>query len=307
MRMQIILALAVFASACGGVQASVPGQLTTTEEEGLYGVSVLRSAPSHEAPVVSVLVPGANIVVYPDTSPDHWWYAVLVDADGRESPGFVPKDFVKMSQGPFRDVPSGHWASDAIQRLKKDGVIQPNGVKNGNFRGEQALSHFQMAWILDRALTRAQESKAHIHKQIAELPVKIELTRGVAKKVDALIAQAQKIEAEEKELSEKLASLRKQTNLQTVQLDGLEEQLVGIVQRDQEQSRRAEELSQMTQNLVAEIAVLKKRQKERLEAASPQHTKQIQHSQAEIVDAQLWTESLERRVKEAEKLLEAEL
>lgn len=51
----------------------------------------------------------------------------------------------------FSDVPAGHWAKDAVDRITQCGLIQ--GFPDGTFRGNENLTRYQAALIFYRLLT----------------------------------------------------------------------------------------------------------------------------------------------------------
>lgn len=51
----------------------------------------------------------------------------------------------------FSDVPAGHWAKDAVDRITQCGLIQ--GFPDGTFRGNENLTRYQAALIFHRLLT----------------------------------------------------------------------------------------------------------------------------------------------------------
>ena len=44
---------------------------------------------------------------------------------------------------PFSDVPTDHWAYDAVAQLAKDGVV--DGYGDTSFRGDKAITRYEMA------------------------------------------------------------------------------------------------------------------------------------------------------------------
>jgi len=50
----------------------------------------------------------------------------------------------------FSDVPSGHWAEDAVQRLADIGIIE--GYPEGDFRGDKPMSRYEYAMVVDRMM-----------------------------------------------------------------------------------------------------------------------------------------------------------
>ena len=53
---------------------------------------------------------------------------------------------------PFEDVPADHWAYDAVAQLAADGVIE--GYGDGSYRGDQAITRYEMAQMVARAMTK---------------------------------------------------------------------------------------------------------------------------------------------------------
>lgn len=52
------------------------------------------------------------------------------------------------AQGPFNDVPTDHWAYDAVNQLQKDGIII--GYPDGTFGGKRAMSRYEFAVAIAR-------------------------------------------------------------------------------------------------------------------------------------------------------------
>lgn len=57
-------------------------------------------------------------------------------------------------QAQFSDVPAGHWAKEAVDRITSCGLII--GFPDGTFRGNQNLTRYQAALIFQRLLTELQ-------------------------------------------------------------------------------------------------------------------------------------------------------
>jgi hypothetical protein len=57
---------------------------------------------------------------------------------------------VPVFANPFTDVPTDHWAYHAITRLAQEGVI--SGYADGTFRGNQPMTRYEMAVIVDKAM-----------------------------------------------------------------------------------------------------------------------------------------------------------
>ena len=67
---------------------------------------------------------------------------------------------------PFEDVPADHWAYDAVAQLAADGVIE--GYGDGTYRGDQAITRFEMAQMVARAMAKGGGNKALLDKLAAE-------------------------------------------------------------------------------------------------------------------------------------------
>ncbi len=69
---------------------------------------------------------------------------------------------------PFEDVPSDHWAYDAIAQLAADGIIE--GYGDGTYRGDQEITRYEMAQMVARAMAKGTTGgdKALVDKLAAE-------------------------------------------------------------------------------------------------------------------------------------------
>ena len=56
------------------------------------------------------------------------------------------------SANPFIDIPSNHWAYDAVAQLANDGVVV--GYGDDTFRGDRNITRYEMAQIIARAMTK---------------------------------------------------------------------------------------------------------------------------------------------------------
>jgi hypothetical protein len=74
---------------------------------------------------------------------------------------------------PFRDVPAGHWAEDAIGKLAAQGVMK--GTTPTAFKPEQTVTRAELAGILVRLIDRL-ESKGP--NKISKSPAKPHVARG---------------------------------------------------------------------------------------------------------------------------------
>ena len=73
---------------------------------------------------------------------------------------------------PFSDVPSDHWAYDAVSQLAQDGVIE--GYGDTTFQGDKNITRYEMAQMVAKAMAKASAGnvqgadKALIDKLAAE-------------------------------------------------------------------------------------------------------------------------------------------
>ncbi|SDF96462.1 S-layer homology domain-containing protein [Selenomonas sp. WCT3] len=56
------------------------------------------------------------------------------------------------AQNPFKDLPEGHWAYDAVTMLAEDGVLE--GYSDGTFRGTKTMNRYEMAQIVAKAMEK---------------------------------------------------------------------------------------------------------------------------------------------------------
>lgn len=56
------------------------------------------------------------------------------------------------AQNPFKDVPSDHWAYDAIAMLAQDGILE--GYGDGTFNGTKAMNRYEMAEIVSKVVAK---------------------------------------------------------------------------------------------------------------------------------------------------------
>jgi hypothetical protein len=54
--------------------------------------------------------------------------------------------------GPFTDVPTDHWAYDAIDKLQSEGFVE--GYPDGTFRGNRSFTRYEMAMVIARIWDR---------------------------------------------------------------------------------------------------------------------------------------------------------
>ena len=63
---------------------------------------------------------------------------------------------------PFSDVPAGHWAYDAVNKLAAEGVV--DGYQDGTYGGDRLMTRYEMAQIVAKAMAKG----ANVDKLAAE-------------------------------------------------------------------------------------------------------------------------------------------
>ena len=61
------------------------------------------------------------------------------------------------AQQPFSDVPTNHWAYNAVNSLAEQGLIE--GYPDGTFKGKQALTRYEFAQAIARLMERLEQMK----------------------------------------------------------------------------------------------------------------------------------------------------
>ncbi|MCE5200300.1 MAG: S-layer homology domain-containing protein [Armatimonadota bacterium] len=67
------------------------------------------------------------------------------------------------AQGPFTDVPTDHWAYDAVNRLQQDGVII--GYPDGTFAGKRTITRYEFAVAIARVLDTVRPGATGITRE----------------------------------------------------------------------------------------------------------------------------------------------
>jgi hypothetical protein len=83
-------------------------------------------------------------------------------------------------QAQFADVPAGHWAREAVERIAAAGLI--TGFPDGTFRGDTNLTRYQAALIFHRLLTQLEE------RPVAIAPEDLVVIRNAVQEVAAELA-----------------------------------------------------------------------------------------------------------------------
>ena len=56
---------------------------------------------------------------------------------------------------PFSDVPAGHWAYDAVNKLAAEGVV--DGYPDGTYGGDKLMTRYEMAQIVAKAMAKGAD------------------------------------------------------------------------------------------------------------------------------------------------------
>ncbi len=116
-----------------------------------------------------------------------------------------------VSATPFADVPSNHWAYQAIASLAADGLIE--GYSDGEFKGDRPLSRYEMAVLVARVIAKVQASGAGYAS-------KVDLEK-LQKLIDALKDELDSLGVRVTNIEDALDALDKRTKLaQSLQLHG---------------------------------------------------------------------------------------
>jgi hypothetical protein len=102
---------------------------------------------------------------------------------------------------PFADVPTDHWAYDAIAELAAKGLIE--GYPDGAFRGDRAMTRYEMAMVVARLLARIEAIK------IPPLPADLVRTAQLNSAVAAQTAATRAVDARVTALTTKLATVQR--------------------------------------------------------------------------------------------------
>lgn len=97
-----------------------------------------------------------------------------------------------MAQDNFPDVPDNHWAYQALENMKKEGILV--GYPDGLFRGPRPASRYEMAVAINAAYQKLKSMYSGLDDQI----------RALTEKVDGLSG----LPGEVKELRDQLAALK---------------------------------------------------------------------------------------------------
>jgi len=86
--------------------------------------------------------------------------------------------FPAVAQGPFTDVPTDHWAYEAVNKLQRDGILI--GFPDGTYGGKRAITRYEFAAAIARIVIPAMADLSDLatKKEVEEM------ARGYVKKSD---------------------------------------------------------------------------------------------------------------------------
>ena len=127
------------------------------------------------------------------------------------------------AQQAFPDIPSGHWAGDAVNRITQLGII--TGFPDGTFRGSEAFTRYQAALVISRLLDvidqNLRAAQALTEADIASLRNAVS---ELAAELDAMGARVDAVEANKADRSE-LQALRDQVAALTAEIEALKAEI----------------------------------------------------------------------------------
>jgi hypothetical protein len=119
---------------------------------------------------------------------------------------------------PFADVPTDHWAFDAIAELAAKGIIE--GFPDGTFKGDRGVSRYEVAMIVARILARIEAIKIPAPAAPAPRP---EVTRTDVQTIQRLVnefrAELAALGVRVTAVEEELTALKAKTSNVTIKGD----------------------------------------------------------------------------------------
>ncbi len=110
---------------------------------------------------------------------------------------------------PFADVPTNHWAYDAIAGLAAKGLVE--GYPDGTFKGDRAMTRYEMAMVVARLLARIESIQI-------PAPQKPEVTKA---DVDAIQRLTSEFRAELAALGVRTTAIEEELNAIKARLDNV--------------------------------------------------------------------------------------
>lgn len=129
---------------------------------------------------------------------------------------------------PFADVPTDHWAYDAIAELAAKGLIE--GYPDGSFKGDRAMTRYEMAMVVARLLARIEAIKIPpLPADLARTPaVTAAITAAEGRQTAALRAVDTRLTAKLATIQRLVAEFRAELAALGVRVTAVEEELAAI-------------------------------------------------------------------------------
>ena len=109
------------------------------------------------------------------------------------------------SANPFSDVPSSHWAYEAVNSMAEKGIIQ--GFPNGTFKGNQNVTRYQLAMITAKMIANVEQLGGSVSK--TDLQTLEKLTVEFADELALLGVKVTALEDDMQVVKEDVAGLKK--------------------------------------------------------------------------------------------------
>ena len=180
----------------------------------------MYSDSANTAQAMGALSANVSLALFPEMSNDEYFFAMAQEGELCDRYGWVPTASVQLVDPRFGDVPRNHWAGEALRRLEREGIIEGN---RGGFHGEESVTRYEMAMVLDRHLDKLKEYKASVMAAIEAIPYDRTLDGSEAGKLDMLIQHLEGIELTEKQLRCDVSDLRSRVRNNSTRLNVVEE------------------------------------------------------------------------------------
>lgn len=106
----------------------------------------------------------------------------------------------------FPDIPDAHWARDAMASLSRAGLVE--GYPDGTFKGDRAVSRWELAMIVARALQKHESASATFATR-AELDELRRLVDALRPELDALGVRVGNLEQNVSSLDRRVTELER--------------------------------------------------------------------------------------------------
>ncbi len=100
----------------------------------------------------------------------------------------------------FNDLPTGHWAQDAVSTLAAQGLLR--GYSDGAFKGDRAMTRYEVAEVIDqllsldegqhRQLFASRARTDELRQMLAELQAEVGNNSGRADALDREVHDLQR-------------------------------------------------------------------------------------------------------------------